>query len=50
MAKQQWERVGGGRYGVYRPKPKSFWEKAGEAVGGVFFVIAVLVVIGAIIG
>ena len=50
MAKQQYERVGGGTYDVYRPKKKSFWEKAGEAIGGVILVVVALAIIGAIAG
>lgn len=50
MSKQQYERVGGGTYGVYRPKKKSFWEKAGEVIGGVVLVLVALAIIGAITG
>jgi hypothetical protein len=50
MAKQKWERVGGGEYDIYRPKKKSFWESAGEVIGGVILVVAVLAIIGAIAG
>lgn len=51
MAKQeQWEQVGSGTYGVYRPKKKSFWEKAGEVIGGVILVVVALAIIGAIAG
>ena len=50
MAKQKYEHVTGGRYDVYRPKKKSFWESAGEVVGGVIAVGAGLVIIVAIFG
>lgn len=50
MAKQQYERVGGGTYGVYREKKKSFWDKAGEVVGGVIAVGLGLALLGAIFG
>lgn len=50
MAKKQYEQVGGGTYGVYREKKKSFWEKAGEVIGGVVLTIFVLGIIGAIVG
>ena len=41
MAKQEWERVGGGSYGVYRKKPKSDWPGTlfGMAVIGVLLLI-----------
>ncbi|MBP5856254.1 hypothetical protein KAJ83_04480 [Marivibrio halodurans] len=48
MAKQTWERVGGGQYDVYRPKKKSFWERVGEVIGGMIVVVAALAIIGAI--
>lgn len=50
MAKQKWEHAGGGRYDVYRPKKKSFWESAGEFIGGVILFVIVLAIIGAIAG
>lgn len=49
MAKQ-FERVGGGTYGVYRPKKKSFWEKAGEVIGGIILIVVALAIISAITG
>lgn len=49
MAKQ-YERIGGGTYGVYRPKKKSFWETVGEVIGGIILVVAALAIIGAITG
>lgn len=50
MTKKKYERVGGGTYDVYRPKKKSFWESAGEVIGGIVLVVIVLAVIGAIFG
>lgn len=47
---KKYEHLGGGRYDVYRPKKKSFWESAGEVIGGVILVVAVLAIIGAIAG
>tara|TARA_R110000787_G_scaffold16622_17_gene50534 strand:+ start:33748 stop:33906 length:159 start_codon:yes stop_codon:yes gene_type:complete len=49
--KQEFERVGGGRYDIYRPKPKkSFWESAGEVIGAIVLGVLVLGVMGAIFG
>ena len=50
MAKQKWERVGGGTYDVLRQKKKSFWESAGEVIGGVICGVVVIALIGAIFG
>lgn len=50
MTKQEWERTGGGTYGVYQPKKKTFWERVGEVIGGVIFIVIVLALIGAIFG
>lgn len=49
--KQEYEHLGGGRYDVYRPKPKKpFWESVGEVIGGVVFGLVVLAVLSAIFG
>ena len=50
MAKQDYERIGGGRYDIYRPKKKSFWESAGEVIGGLIAFVVGLALIGAIFG
>lgn len=50
MAKKELERVGGGTYDVYRPKKETFWEKAGQVIGGIVLVVIALAVIGAIAG
>lgn len=44
------EHLGGGRYDVYREKKKSFLDTVGEVIGGVFFVVVALAIIGAIFG
>ena len=49
MAKQ-FEQIGRGSYAVYREKKKSFWEKAGEVIGGGILVLIFLAIIGAIVG
>lgn len=42
----KFEKVGGGRFGVYREK-KSSW---GEILGGIVFAVIVLAIIGSIFG
>ena len=37
--KKQWEKVGGGSYGIYKPKKQTDW---GEIFGGIFIVFVVL--------
>lgn len=50
MAKQKFERVGGGSYDVYQPKKKSFWDSVGEFIGGVMVFLIIVGIIGAIAG
>lgn len=50
MAKKKYERVGGGSYGVYQEKKKTFWQSVGEVIGGIIVVVIVLALIGAIFG
>lgn len=42
--KQEWEKVGGGSFGVYKPKPKKKTDW-GEVIGGIFIVMSVLAVL-----
>lgn len=49
MAKKQYERVGGGHYDIYRPKPKKPFDW-GALFGGIFLCFIVLAIIGSITG
>lgn len=50
MPKKDYDHLGGGSFDVFKEKPKSFWESAGEIIGGIFVVFVVLGIIGAIVG
>lgn len=47
--KAEFERIGGGTYGVYRRKPKSFWDQVGGVLGGIVLMAIVVGLVGAVI-
>lgn len=42
MAKNEYEKVGGGQYGVYRQKKKTDW---GSILGGIVVAVVAIVII-----
>lgn len=43
MAKKEYEKIGGGQFGIYRPKPKKTFDW--DALVGVIFLIFILVAV-----
>ena len=46
MAKDKYEKVGGGEYGIYRKKPTDW----GSIIGGIIVAVVVLAIIGNLTG
>ncbi|MDH5721906.1 MAG: hypothetical protein OEY94_01110 [Alphaproteobacteria bacterium] len=49
MSKKQYEKIGGGSYGVYKEKKNSFLKDIGEFLAGCVFIFVILAIIGAFI-